>query len=461
MKINKYNSLVFALLFGFGLSSQAQTKQWTLEECVRYAIENNITIKLSELDVKNADIDKKDAFGNYLPSVNGNASHSWNIGLNQDVTTGLLRNQTTQYSSVGLNAGVDIYKGLQIQNTYRRAKLSIIASQYQLLKMQEDISLNVANAFLQILSYKEELKVKKEQLSIDEKRFKRSEEMVNAGTIPRGDLYDLKATIATDQQAITVSENNLLISKLSLAQLLQLKEFADFDVIDDTNAKDENNIMAQSPIDIYNKARETRTELKLAQTNLEIAEKNVAIAKGAYQPTLSGFYGFNTRASYSDKVVGVDANGDPILGGPDPVFQQFSDNKGHNFGFQLNVPIFNGFSVRNNVERNKVSLEKSKIDLEQKSLDLQRNVYTAFTNAKGALNTYESSTITLEARQQAYNYAKEKYDVGLMNSFDFTQAQTLLTNAQSDVIRTKYDYIFKIKILEFYFGIPIVPIITK
>ncbi len=128
----------------------------------------------------------------------------------------------------------------------------------------------------------------------------------------------------------------------------------------------------------------------------------------------------------------------------------------------MNVPIFNGFSVRNNVERNKVSLEKSKIDLEQKSLDLQRNVYTAFTNAKGALNTYESATVTLEARQQAYNYAKEKYDVGLMNSFDFTQAQTLLTNAQSDVIRTKYDYIFKIKILEFYFGIPIVPIqLTK
>ena len=461
MKINKYNSLVFAILLGFGLSAQAQTKQWTLEECVRYALDNNITIKLSELDVKNADIDKKDAFGNYLPSVNGSASHSWNIGLNQDVTTGLLRNQTTQYSSVGLNAGVDIYKGLQIQNTYRRTKLSIIASQYQLLKMQEDISLNVANAFLQILSYKEELKVKKEQLSIDEKRLKRSEEMVNAGTIPRGDLYDLKATIATDQQAITVSENNLLISKLSLAQLLQLKEFADFDVIDDTNAKDENNIMAQSPVDIYNKAKETRTELKLAQTNLEIAEKNVAIAKGAYQPTLSGFYGFNTRASYSDKVVGVDANGDPILGGPDPVFQQFSDNKGHNFGFQLNVPIFNGFAVRNNVERNKVNLKKSKIDLEQKSLDLQRNVYTAFTNAKGALNTYESSTVTLEARQQAYNYAKEKYDVGLMNSFDFTQAQTLLTNAQSDVIRTKYDYMFKIKILEFYFGIPIVPIITK
>ncbi|MDP5201515.1 TolC family protein [Flavobacterium sp. DG2-3] len=483
MKINKYNSLVIAMLFGFGLTGQAQSKQWTLEECVRYALENNITVKLSELDVKNAEIDKRGALGNYLPSVNGNASHSWNIGLNQDVTTGILRNSTTQYSSVGLNAGVDIYKGLQNQNTMRRAKLSIISSQYQLLKMQEDISLNVASAFLQILSNKEDLKVKKEQLIIDEKRFARSEEMVNAGTIPRGDLFDLKATVATDKQNIAVSENNLLISKLSLAQLLQLKEFADFDVVDDTKVADENNILAQTPVEIYNKAKETRTELKLAQTNLEIAEKNVAIAKGAYQPTLSAFYNFNTRASYSDIITGstpntanptsqigfvegtnqavLQNNFTPVLGKADPIFDQFRDNKGQSFGFQLSVPIFNGFSVRNNVERNKVSLEKSKIDLEQKSLDLQRNVYTAFTDAKAALNTFEASTVTLEARQQAYNYAKEKYDVGLMNSFDFTQAQTLLTNAQSDVIRTKYDYMFKIKILEFYFGIPIVPIITK
>ncbi|BFM43595.1 TolC family protein [Flavobacterium sp. CFS9] len=455
MKINKYNSLVFAMLFGFGLSGQAQTKKWTLEECVRYALENNITIKNSELDIKNTAIDKKAAIGNYLPSVSANASHSWNIGLNQDLTTGVLRNQTTQYSAVGLNAGVDIYKGLQNQNTLRKANLSMVASKYQLLKMQEDISLNVANAFLQILFNKENLKVKTEQLAIDEKRLARSEEMVSAGTIPRGDLFDLKATVATDKQGIIVAENNLLISKLSLAQLLQLKEFTEFDVIDNTNAKDENNIMGQTPGDIYNKAKELRTELKLAQTNLEIAQKNVAIAKGAYQPTLRGFYGFNTRASYSDRTK-LDANNKPYIVGPDPIFQQFSDNKGHSFGFQLDVPIFNGFSVRNNVERTKVSLEKSKIDLEQKSLDLQRNVYTAFTDAKGALNTYESSTVTLEARQQAYNYAKEKYDVGLMNSFDFTQAQTLLTNAQSDVIRTKYDYIFKIKILEFYFGIPIV-----
>lgn len=438
------------------LTAQAQSKVWTLEECVKYAIQNNISIKQSELDSKTALIGKKDAIGNFLPSLNASASHSWNIGLNQDITTGLLRNQTTQFTSAGANVGVDIYKGLQNQNTLRKANLSIVAAKYQLLKMQEDIALNVANAFLQVLFNKENLKVQKEQLGINEKQYTRSEELVNAGSIPRGDLLDIKATVAQNNQNVIAADNALLISKLSLAQLLQLKDFENFDVVDDTNMRDENNIMAQTPSAIYDKAVEGRTELKIARTNLEIAQKDVEIAKGAFQPTLQGFYSFNSRVSYADVPV-FDDKGN-IIGTRNsaPFFNQFGDNKGQSFGAQLSIPIFNGFSVRNNVERSKVSLERSKIAVEQQDLDLQRNVFTAFTDAKGALNAYESSVVALEARQGAYNYAKERYDVGLMNSFDFNQSQTLLTNAQSEVIRTKYDYIFKIKILEFYFGIPLI-----
>lgn len=457
---------------------QAQSKKWTLEECVKYAIQNNISIKQSELDSKTALIDKKGAVGNFLPSLNASASHSWNIGLNQDITTGLLQNQTTQFTSAGANVGIDIYKGLQNQNTLRKANLSIVAAKYQLLKMQEDIALNVANAFLQVLFNKENLKVQKQQLGINEKQYARSEELVKAGSIPRGDLLDVKATVALNNQNVIAADNALLISKLSLAQLLQLKDFENFDVVDDTDVKDENNILAKTPNAIYDKALEGRTELKIARTNLEIAQKNVAIAKGAFQPTLQGFYSFSSRVGYSDRVVGFQPNTSnpssvvgyvegtnqnvlqnnfsPVLGKALPFFDQFSDNKGHSFGAQLSIPIFNGFSVRNNVERSKVSLERSKIALEQQDLDLQRNVYTAFADAKGALNAYESSVVALEARQGAYDYAKEKYAVGLMNSFDFNQSQTLLTNAQSEVLRTKYDYIFKIKILEFYFGIPLI-----
>ncbi|TDE31945.1 MULTISPECIES: TolC family protein [Flavobacterium] len=476
MKKNSCISFVFIVLFG--LSVQGQTKKWTLEECVKYAIQNNISIKQSELDSKTANIDKKGAIGNFLPSLNASASHSWNIGLNQDITTGLLQNQTTQFTSAGANVGVDIYKGLQNQNTLRKANLSIMAAKYQLLKMQEDVALNVANAFLQVLFNKENLKVQKEQLGINEKQYARSEELVKAGSIPRGDLLDIKATVALNNQNVIAADNALLISKLSLAQLLQLKDFENFDVVDDTDVKDENNIMAQTPTAIYDKAKEGRTELKIARTNLEIAQKNVAIAKGAYQPTLQGFYSFSSRVGYSDRVVGFQPNTSnptsvvgyvegtnqdvlqnnfsPVLGKALPFFDQFSDNKGHSFGAQLSIPIFNGFSARNNVERSKVSLERSKIAVEQQDLDLQRNVFTAFADAKGALNAYESSVVALESRQGAYDYAKEKYAVGLMNSFDFNQSQTLLTNAQSDVLRTKYDYIFKIKILEFYFGIPLI-----
>jgi outer membrane protein len=457
MKNNKYIYLVFVLLLG--ASIQAQTKKWTLEECVRYALDNNISIKQSELDTQTTAIDKKDAFGKFLPTANAQVSHSWNIGLNQDITTGILRNQTTQFTSAGATVGVDIYKGLQNQNALRKANLSIVASKYQLLKMQEDISLNVANAFLQVLFNKENLKVQQEQLAISEKQYTRSDELVKAGTIPRGDLLDIKATVATGKQNVVIAENTLLISKLSLAQLLQLKEFNDFDVVDDTNINAGETILAQSPTAIYEKAKETRTELKIAQTNLEIAEKNVAIAKGAYQPSLRGFYNFNSRVSNSDRTTLV--GGTPVVTGPAPFWNQFSDNKGQSFGAELSIPIFNGFSTRNNVERNKVSLEKSKIDLEQKNLDLQRNVYTAFTDTRGALNVHEAAVVALEARQGAYDYAKEKFAVGLMNAFDFNQSQTLLTNAQSEVIRTKYDYIFKTKILEFYFGIPIVPIVKN
>lgn len=453
MKKNSYFSFVIILFFS--LSIQAQTKKWTLEECVKYAVDNNITIKQTQLDSETAVIDKRGAVGSFLPSLNANASHSWNIGLNQDITTGLLRNQTTQFTSAGANISVDIYKGLQNQNALRKANLSIVAAKYQLTKMQEDIALNVANAFLQVLFNKENLKVQLDQKAINQKQLLRSEELVKAGSVPRGDLLDIKATVASDNQKVIAAENALLISKLSLTQLLQLKDFEKFDISDETSAKDENNILSQTPTAIYDKAKDSRTELKIAQTNLEIAEKNVAIAKGGFQPTLRGFYNFNSRVSYAD-VPDFDSSG-KLVGtkNPAPFFEQFGNNKGQSFGAQLSIPIFNGFAAKNNVERSKVNLEKSKIAVEQQELDLQRNVYTAFTDAKGALKSYESSLVALEARQEAYNYAKEKYAVGMMNSFDFNQSQTLFSNAQSDVLRSKYDYIFKIKILEFYFGIPI------
>jgi outer membrane protein len=455
MKQTFISKITLTIVLFLGLLSQAQSKKWTLEECVDYAIKNNISIQQSELDAKSAAVEKSAAIGNFLPSLNINGSHSWNIGLNQNITTGLLENQTTQFTSAGINSSVAIYNGMQNQNRLRRANLAMVASKFQLSKMKDDISLNIANAYLQILFNKENLKVQKEQLSNNEKQLLRSQELVNAGVVPRGDLLDIKATVATNNQAIVTAENALLISKLSLAQLLQLDNFQDFDVAEANYDAKESTTLLQTPESIFAKAKEERVELKIAKTNLEIAERDLKIAKGAYQPSLQGFYSLNTRAGYSDRVIGFNGT-TPILAPALPVFEQFDNNKGHSFGLQMNIPLLNGFSVRNNVDRSKIAFDRSKIAFSQQELDLERNVFNAFTDAKGAVKANESAIITLEARQEAYNYAKEKFAVGMLNAFDLNQSQTLLVNAQSEVVRTKYDYIFRVKVIEFYFGIPII-----
>lgn len=455
MKIIKIHLLLtFVLLLGF--SSLAQTKKWTIEECVAYAMKNNISIKQSELDVRLTDIDKKAAVGNFFPSLNASSSHSWSIGANINPVTNARENQTTQFTQMSLSSSVDLYNGLQNQNRLRRAKLAQLASQYQLTKMQDDISLFVANAYLDILFNRENLKVQQSQLTNDEKQLIRAQELVDAGMVPRGDLLDMRATVASDKQKVVVAENALLISRLSLAQLLRLEDFASFDIADVDMEPTPSPVMAESPEAIVAKANEVRVEIKIAKANLDLAERDIKIANGALQPSLSFGYNFGTNASYSDRIIGVDSNGVPIIAGPLPVFDQFSNNKGHNFGLQLNVPIFNGFSAKNNVDRSKIAYERSKNAFDQAKIDLETNVYKAITDTKGALNTYEASIATLEARQEAFNYAKEKYAVGMMNAFDYNQSQTLYINSQSDVIRAKYDYIFKTKVVELYFGIPII-----
>lgn len=471
--------IFFFILAVFGSQfTFAQTKKWSLKECVDYALLNNISIRQADLDKQTAQVTKTDAIGSFLPTLNTNMSHSWNIGLNQNITTGLLENQTTQFTSAGLNSNITIYNGLQNLNRLRKSNLSILAAQYQIVKMKDDISLNVANAFLQILFNKENLKVQKEQQQNTEKQMNRTKELVDAGSVPKGDLLDVKATLASNLQAVIIAENILLISKLSLAQLLQLNDFQIFDIEDKEYSVVESATMLLSPSAILSKAKEQRVELKIARTNLEIAQKDVKIAKGAYQPSFIGFYNFNTRASSAQifqgltpnlanpnstvgfvqgtNLVVLRPNFSPVLGGPNSIFDQFSENKGHSFGFQLTIPILNGFSAKNNVARSKISLERSQVAYGQQELDLERNVFTAFTDAKGALNTYESALSALDARTEAYNYAKEKFNVGMMNTFDLNQAQTLFVNAQSEVLRTKYDYIFKVKVVEFYFGIPLI-----
>ncbi|WP_298138490.1 TolC family protein [Flavobacterium sp.] len=439
MKNTSLLVLMFALMLGNSVFSQS--KKWTLEECVDYALKNNISIKQSELDINVSDIEKKEAIGSFLPTLNGNANFSINTGASINPVTNQFQNETFKSFSAGLNSNITLFNGLVNWKNLQRSKLSKIANSYRLDKMKDDIALSVANSYLQILFNKEQLKVQKNQNIITKENIKRTQELIQAGSIPVGDIFELEATDATQQQQIISTENALLISKIALCQTLLFEDYSNFDIADVLIEVPISTIENESQEAILAKAKESVKDIKIALSNVELSKKDVSISRSSYLPTLSGFVGYNTRWSES-----------PIFN----FIDQLSLFDGTAVGLQLNVPIFNGFANSSRVNRAKINQKRSEFQLTQAELDLERNVYQAYNDLINARKSFEAAQKTLEARKQANNFSKERYQVGLQNAFDFSQSTIALENAQSEVLRTKYDYIFKLKVIEFYFGIPII-----
>ncbi len=430
--------------------TNAQMKKWTLQECVTFAVENNLTIEQFQLDLEDSQIDESDALGNLLPNLNASSSVSSNTGFSINPTNNLPTNSTAFNVNMGFSSNVTLFNGLRNIRRLHRARLSAISNQYRLDDLKDDIRLNVANAYLQVISNKETLKTFRAQYAVTEQDLKRTKELVESGVSPRGDLLEIEATAANQEQQIVNGESLVLISRINLAQLLQITDYENFDVADESFDIPPSDILDNSAKVIFDKALGFRNDIKFSKSNVELAEKDLVIAKGANYPTLSGFFNYGTR--YSDVTVIPDGNGDPFT-------PNFTDQlwifDGISYGAQLNVPIFNGWSTRNNIKRSKINLDRARLQFEQDKLDLETNIQQAYVDVTTFFKAYEAAEKTLEARRLAYQYAKERFDVGLMNAFDFSQAQSRVDNAEADAIRTKYDYIFRLKILEFYFGIPI------
>lgn len=437
----------FITVLLFGIFANAQAKKWTLLECVNHALENNISVEQSALDVNLANINKSQAVSNFLPNLSANGSYGINTGANINPATNQFENNTFRSASGAINSGINIFSGLANWKTLQRAKLNEISAMYRLDKMKDDISLFVANSFLQILFNREQLKVVQGQNKVTKENIANTQELVDAGVLPQGDLLELKATDASQQQQIIAAENALFISKLGLAQTLQLEDYETFDISDEDYGLIADDILNKNASEIVQKSKEEVNDVKIAKTNFELAEKDLELARTDYYPSLSGFVGYNTRWA-STQI-------NPFTGDDIPFVDQLYLFDGTSIGLQLNVPIFNRFATRNNVKRSKVEVERSKYLLEQAEIDLESTVYTAYNDAKNSKKAYEAAVQTEDARRLAFEYAKERYDVGFSNAFDFNQSRTAYENAQSDVIRTKYDYIFKLKVLEFYFGLPI------
>ena len=229
--------IVILFFLGTLMSGQAQTKKWTLKECVAYALSNNISLKQSALDQELARIDQSDAIGAYLPSLNSSVSNSWNTGLTQNITTGVLENQISRNSSYSVTASMNLFQGLRNLRGLQRAKLNTLAAQYGLDKMQDDISLFVANAFLQVLTNKANVAVLQAQNQVTIDQITRTEDLVDAGVLPQGDLLEIRAADATEKQSLVSAENGVKLSLINLAQLLLIRDYASFDIEDKGDRK--------------------------------------------------------------------------------------------------------------------------------------------------------------------------------------------------------------------------------
>ncbi|MFC5047262.1 TolC family protein [Aquimarina hainanensis] len=480
MKI-KISILLYVLLGVW--TTEAQQKKWTLQECVEYALENNITIKQSALSVETADIDKNDAFANFLPTVNASASNFWNTGLTTDFLTGTLKTQTSRNSNYSVSVGVNIFNGLKNIRQFQRAKMNQLLSQYNLGKSKDDIVLSVANSYLQILLNRESLKVIEKQHEITLENLKRTKDQVEAGVLPQGDLLEIEATSADEITRIVQAENAVKIARVALAQILLIKDYESFDIAEKDYLVPTSEILEKPVEQVIGKAREARYEVQIAEQNQLLAEKDLQLARSDYYPTLNGSFSYGTRESGAKVPVQVLDPDNPLrtmpVGvvpstgevvttqkpnlltqeqNPLPFFDQLSNNDGISYGLSLNVPIFNGFSVRNNVKRRKVAVKEAAFRLEQAKLDLDSNVYQAYLDARGTAEAYEASEVAVKAQERAYEYAKDRYDVGLTNAFDFSQSKFRLEDAQSKAVRAKFDYIFKLKVLELYFGVKVADI---
>ena len=437
----KYIYTIIVLFFSTVLLAQSDDNILTLQDAVDMAIEKNISIKQSELNLQNSELGKSDAIGNFLPRVSASANHQWNIGRGINITTNVIEDVTTSFSSMSAGFGLDVYNGLRNVYQLHRANLEVLASQYQLDDMKDDIKLLVANSYLQIMFNNEILKVQKSQLEITKVEYERTKDLIDIGTFSPRQIFEIEASLASQEQNVVQAENNYRNAKLSLAQLLLIDDFNSFEIANEDFSIPFSDILTKTPKEILNKSMSFRNDIKLAETNISIAEKDIQISKSQLQPSVTSFYQWNTRISYQDNLPSFD--------------DQFDLNKGQAYGLALNIPIFQGKQIRNNVERSKVNLDRLKNQYDQEKLNLENSINQAYNDLTGAIKLYEASNKTLASLKNAYEDTSARFLIGAVNSFDFIQSKQRYESAQSENIRAKFDYIFKLKVLEFYFGLPL------
>jgi outer membrane protein len=437
--------VIFLFLCVFSALS-AQTRQWTLEECIRYAVEHNIIIKKIEIQKNSAEVNLNNSRMSRLPDLNAGVGQNWNFGRTQTLS-GLYENRSQSNSNLSVSSSMPLFTGFRIPNEIARDKLDLQFAIQNLEKAKEDLALNIASLFLQVLFSKELLKINMEQLALSQSLIERTQFLVDAGKVPESQLYDIRAQAANDKVLLIQSENNLKLAFLGLIQGLELERNTDFDVyaptFDDVIVENMNSIRPTEMI--FDNAVQIKPAVKAQEFALESAGRTLKIARSGYWPTLSLSLGYGTNYFY---LYNRDFTNRSFS-------EQFKNNAGEYIGLNLTVPVFNRFLVRNQVRNARFNMETQRLSMENIKKDLYKEIQTAYLNAIAALEKYKASQEAVKSASESFKYAQERYEAGKLAVFEFNEAKTKLIKNRSEAVQAKYDYIFRTKILDFYNGMPI------
>lgn len=466
-------SLFYLLLIPLSMSGQS-TEVWTLQRCIDHALEKNLQIRQSELNVDMAKSQQQQSAAGFFPSLNGSASQNHYYGRSIDPFTNTFTTNEVRSNSFVLSSSVSLFEGFQLQNTLRQSNLNYLSSRQDLKKVENDISLNVATLYLQVLYNQELIKVSTDQAEASRLQRTKIARMEELGAASRGNLLEMESQLSTDELRLIQAQAALDQSLLSLTQLLELESSTGFQV--DVPLALIPAVQAEvfNVNGLYAAALNSQPEIKSAEFKVSSAEKGLRIAQGGRYPRLFMSGNLNTNFSTSSKDItgytigfpssvfsGYTSNGDSvytIVANTTPILEQtpFSDQLNNNlsksFGFTLQVPLFNGWSVRNNVTRSRINLEQSKLNNEITRKNLYKSVQQAVNDALAAQKKFEASGKSAATLKETYEYNRQRFDVGLISSYEFLTAKNNYARAEADVLQAKYDYIFKLKILDFYQG---------
>jgi outer membrane protein len=447
MKRSILIGIIFLLIFS-SVDAQNVPKQWTLEECIRYAIAHNIDLKQRAQEEEARMIELHTSQNSWLPNLNAYAGQNLDFGRTPS-RDGTIVDRNSANSSFGLQLNMPLFDGFKIPNNMAVRKLNLMAATEALNRAKESLAVGVASYFLQVLYNKEILNIAKLQVELTKDQVNRTDVLVTSGRVPMSQLYDIKAQLARDEVTLIEAANNVSLALLDLVQALELERIgADFDIIQ-PEMKDpigDNMKSLLPPDNIYDNAVTFKPQIKEQEYLLQSRQKMLKVAQGDYYPRL------NFQASYGNgyyRYFGVE--GIQSI----PFSEQLRQNERKTLGLSLNIPIFNRFEVRNNVRLARVGIYNQELMMENSKKALYKEIQQAYFNATAAQEKYMASEKSVAASQEAFAYAEERYSTGRSTVFEYNESKTKYAQSLAEQAQSKYNFIFRAKILDFYNGMPI------